>query len=524
MHPNSRWPVQSRQERNSVPVEHRAEVGAPAAQAVRELRVASEIAQAFLSAKRPIEVYRLALERVAPLVDASLGCIFLRDEQSNLLRIVAAYNWPQRYATYLDRMRVRAGNGPTGRAVVQNKLVEVEDVFADPELEDWWDPARELGFVSSVSIPLAFSPRPELPELRRPGNGSPDEVEDRAQTATGRTKDAEHETGWPAHGPVGALTFYFRQKQAFAGADRHLLRLVASQIAATAEKAHLIDDLQRANQRLRQQNVDLEARYNQAAEAKRVKHELLANVSHELRTPLTAILGYSCLLREGVTGELSPDQQAAVIRIEHAGGQLVEMIDSLLDLANLKLNRFTPEPELCDAVALALAAIENAPTPPPRVKLSMDPPSERVPIHTDPVLVLRVLQSLLSNALKFTSEGTVTLRIRVIEPEPAEQAAFYPRGPDIVWDVSDTGIGIDSADHEVIFHEFRQADGSATRRFGGAGLGLAIAREAAQRLGGNILVQSEPGAGSTFSFSLPSSVVRAGGRAMEQEEGTGTRR
>jgi len=466
---------------------------------VRELRVASEIAQAFLSAKRPLEVYRLALERVAPLVDASLGCIFLREGGTDLLRIVAAYNWPQRYATYLDRMRVRVGNGPTGRAVEQRALVEVADVFGDEELRDWWEPARELGFVSSVSIPLLFSPLPDLDHLR-------DGVSD--EGSTGGMADEGEARGAPR--PIGALTFYFREKAAFAGADRNLLRLVASQIAATAEKAHLIEDLQRANALLREQNIDLEARYNEAAEAKRVKNELLANVSHELRTPLTAILGYAYLLKDGVSGSLSAEQGRAIGKIEDAGGRLLDMINGLLDLTNLKLNRVQCEPELCDAVALARAALSNVAHPREGVELEMDAPSERVPIHTDPVLVVRVLQSLLSNAVKFTSEGSVTLRVRLEEPPPDEQTTIYPRGPDVVWEVADTGIGIAPADHEVIFQEFRQADGSATRRFGGAGLGLAIAREVAKRLGGDIRVESDLGTGALFRFSLPSSVVRAG--------------
>jgi signal transduction histidine kinase len=489
--------VQSRQERDSVPREQE-NGAAPAVRSVRELRVASEIAQAFLSAKRPLEVYRLALERVAPLVDASLGCIFLREGGTDLLRIVAAYNWPQRYATYLDRMRVRVGNGPTGRAVEERALVEVADVFGDEDLQDWWEPARELGFVSSVSIPLLFSPVPDLDHLREDVPGEADSRGEAAVDAAGTPR------------PIGALTFYFREKEAFAGADRNLLRLVASQIAATAEKAHLIEDLQRANALLREQNIDLEARYNEAAEAKRVKNELLANVSHELRTPLTAILGYAYLLKDGVSGSLSAEQGRAIGKIEDAGGRLLDMINGLLDLTNLKLNRVQCEPELCDAVALARAALSNVSRPREGVELEMHAPPDRVPIHTDPVLVVRVLQSLLSNAVKFTSEGSVTLRVRLEEPAPEEQTTIYPRGPDVVWEVADTGIGIAPADHEVIFQEFRQADGSATRRFGGAGLGLAIAREVAQRLGGDIRVESDLGTGALFHFSLPSSVVRAG--------------
>ena len=172
------------------------------ASTLRELQAAREIGHAFLNARHPAEVYRLALERVAPLVGASFGCVFLRDRDSDLLRVVAAHNWPQAYASYLSSMRVKVGNGPTGRAVEENDLVEAEDVFADPSLEDWWEAARELGFASSVSAPLAF-----------------------------RSK------------PVGAVTFYFRQPEPFHQADRSLLRLVADQLAATAEKAHLIDDL-----------------------------------------------------------------------------------------------------------------------------------------------------------------------------------------------------------------------------------------------------------------------------------------
>ncbi len=440
---------------------------APDEGSVRRLRVAGEIAQAFLTAERPNEVYRMALERVAPLVDASFGCVFLMDEADELLRIVSAYNWPQRYANYLGTMRVRIGNGPTGRAVQDETLTEVEDVFADPELSDWWDSARELRYKSAIAIPLIFGSR-----------------------------------------PVGALTFYFREIEAYQTADRDLLRLVAHQLAATAEKAHLIEDLQRANEQLRDQNEKLELRYQEVREAQKLKNELLANVSHELRTPLTAILGYAYLLKEGISGPLAEDQAATITKIENAGEQLVTLVDGLFDLTNLRLGRIQSEPQLCDAVTLARTAMAGAPAPPSGVELRRDFPEEKIPIHTDPQLVGRVLDGLLANALKFTAAGSVTVRVRSVEPR--RERDEYSRGGDVSWEVIDTGIGIDEKDQEFIFEEFRQADGSATRRFGGAGLGLAIARGLAQRLGGTIEVESVLGEGATFRLTLPSSVVRAG--------------
>ena len=434
--------------------------------AVRELQAAREIAHAFLTSDRPLEVYRLALERVSQLVDAAFGCVFLRGEapeDAGLLHVVAAYNWPQAYAEYLSEMRVRVGNGPTGWAVSRNEVVEVFDIFTDPSLEDWWEVARELGFSSTVALPVAV----------------------------GGT-------------PIGAVTFYFRDREALCEADRSLLRLVADQLSATAEKAHLIEDLQRANARLREQNVELEARYLQAEEARRLKGEFLANVSHELRTPLTAILGYTYLLREGLSGALGEEQSNAVEKIETAGSTLMTLINDLLDLTHLKLGRTPLEPETCDAASISRAALATLSTPPAALRVQADLPPGPLPVYTDPGQVVRILQNLLSNAVKFTPAGTVTLRTRVADGEPDAD-------PMVVWEVEDTGIGIPAEDQERIFDEFRQVDGSATRRFGGVGLGLALSRAFARQLGGDISVRSAPGEGSLFTLTLPVARDRSGG-------------
>lgn len=182
-----------------------------------EIEVAREIAESFLTATSPLEVYRLALARLTPLVGASFASVFLRDDEDpRLLRLACAQNWPQTYARFLGEIRVREGRGPTGRSVLRGESVEVEDVFADEALEEWWEPARELGFVSMTAHPLV--------------------------------------TGEQV---FGALSFYFRERQRFDDSARALLRVVAHQLATTAERAHLMADLRSSNLRLERENEAL---------------------------------------------------------------------------------------------------------------------------------------------------------------------------------------------------------------------------------------------------------------------------
>ena len=444
----------------------------------RELDIAREIAQAFLNATRAVEVYRLALARVTPLVGATFSSVFLRDPaEPQLLKLACAQNWPQSSARFLGQLRIRVGRGPTGRAVEEGRPIAVEDVFADPALLEWWEPARELGFTSLISLPLRV----------------------RSET-------------------VGALSFYFERQHRFGEAEYELLELVANQLAAAAERAQLLEDLQQANAQLQRQNVELAARVEEAEQARRLKEEFLANMSHELRTPLTAIMGYAYLLAEGHTGPLTEQQVQCVRKIERAGTALLRLISDLLDLSQLKLGRARIETAVHDAGALARRAVEMAGEPAPGVMFRLVEEEPPLPVETDAEKVVKILENLLTNAFKFTAAGEVKLTVRrgpagkAAWPEAASRGgpAEPATGGWVEWAVQDTGIGIDARDLPIIFDEFRQVDGSSTRLYGGTGLGLALSQRLARLLGGEITVESEPGRGSTFTLRLPAAPVAAG--------------
>ena len=420
----------------------------------RELDVAREIANAFLTAGTPVEVYRLALARVTPLVRAAFSSVFERDPQDpTLLKLTCANNWPQSSARYLGQLRLRVGRGPTGRAVARREPVEVSDVFADPALREWHEPARELGFVSLISLPLA--------------------------------------TGGEA---TGALTFYFDEPHEFDDDERHLLTLIADQLAVAGGRVAALQAERRELEELRTENAVLRQRLGAGAEAKRLSDEFLANISHELRTPLTSILGYANLLTDGQAGSMPDAQRNTVLRIERSANALLHLINDLLELSQIKLDRAAVTIAPDDAVLLARRALDSAGRPQGTVRVTLDAEAERLPIMTDGEKVVKILENLLSNAYKFTERGAVELAVR---------STIDDGRPAVEWVVTDTGIGIAREKQDAIFDEFRQVDGSSTRLYGGTGLGLALCRSLARLLGGRITVKSEPGKGSRFRLVIP---------------------
>ncbi|MBV6521041.1 MAG: Sensor histidine kinase RcsC [Gemmatimonadaceae bacterium] len=426
---------------------------------LRELLLVREIVHAFLHADRPNDVFQFAIERVSPMVGASFACIYLIDGVAETMRLAATFNWPEPHRPWLSEYRVRLGFGPSGEAAAERRVIEVHDVFADKDLEDWQEVAQEMGFRSLVALPL--------------------------QTAKG---------------VIGTATFYYAGTGAPTPETRGLLRIVADQMAATAEKAALIDELRRANVSLRESNEALENEFRAALAARHTQEDLLASVARDIRSPLTSVLGYLNIVRQELSGPLTEGQRADLSLAHEASAQVLGVVDDMLDLTSLRrgtldvvAEEFDPRLAVTDAVTSVQGRPESVEL---RVQLSGE--DTLVPLmRSDREKVGRILSRLLANAYKFTAHGAVTIGVEC----RGDRAAFV---------VQDTGIGISRDAQQAVFEESRPD--FSLRETGGRGLGLVLSRRLARLLGGDIFIDSAPGEGSTFTVELPLELNRGDAR------------
>ncbi len=254
--------------------------------------------------------------------------------------------------------------------------------------------------------------------------------------------------------------------------------------------------LTRTNRRIEEEIEERRRAEERALEVAQLKDAFLRTVSHELRTPLNAVIGYAEGLLEDEPTRTLADARVDLDRILEASRRLLELIDNILDLSAIETGKAAVAIESVDVAAL-IAEVADALAPQAaragstiRVRCAPD----LTPVQTDRVKLRQILVHLLDNACKFTREGVIRIVARV------------ERGPlraTVILEVSDTGVGIEPELLTRIFAPFVQADGSTTRRHGGAGLGLALCRHFCALLGGEIGATSEPGRGSTFTVRLP---------------------
>ena len=282
---------------------------------------------------------------------------------------------------------------------------------------------------------------------------------------------------------VGVIDIQSTQTYAFTQADLSVLQSLADQVTVAIDNARSYELSQQAIRELR--------------EVDQMKSQFLANMSHELRTPLNSIIGFSRVILKGIDGPVTDMQQQDLTAVYNSGQHLLGLINDVLDLARIEAGKMElnfEEVHLSEMVTSVMSTAKGL-VREKRIQLLQRIPADMPTVRGDTMRVRQVLLNLISNATKFTDEGSITVEALVQKGPTGKKEALI--------NVVDTGPGISVEDQKKLFQAFSQVDGSATRKSGGSGLGLSICANLVQLQGGRIGVHSEVDKGSTFYFTIP---------------------
>jgi signal transduction histidine kinase/CheY-like chemotaxis protein/CHASE3 domain sensor protein len=433
-------------------------------------------------------------------LDAQVGAVYVSEPGERLRRVAGHALEP---STEQGAM-LRLGEGLTGQAAKENHAVHLRDlpegylrvtsavgrtkprelVIAPASVDGTVHAVAELGFLHTVDPT-------ELEVLDRVSEAIAIAI--RSARDRSRLEELLEETQRQAE-ELQAQQEELRVSNEELEQQGRTLQVSQTQLEnQQAELEQTNTQLEEQAQSLELQRDDLARAGAELQRASVYKSEFLANMSHELRTPLNSSLILAKLLSDNREGNLSPEQIRFAQTIYSAGNDLLTLINDILDLSKIEAGKLDVRPE---SISLARLVDDLSNTFLPiaaqkQLELAMST-EVGMPdtVETDPTRLQQILKNLLSNALKFTERGGVSLVVGATDGR-------------IRFDVRDTGIGIAADQHEVIFEAFRQADGGSNRKFGGTGLGLSISRDLARLLGGDLHVESTPGRGSTFTLSLP---------------------
>ena len=500
----------------------------------------------MMQGQRDLEsVSRLIMSELTPLVSAQYGAFYMKEDDgtgngngkrlSDVLKLVASYAYKERKNV---SNRFVPGEGLVGQAALEKKpivLTQVPDDYIRITSGLGEAPPRNIlvlpivfeGDVKGVIELASFQQFSQINQIFLDQLAESVGVVLNMIAANMRTEELLQQSQ--------ALTQELQSQSAELQAQQEELRRTNAELEAQArtlkaseeqlkdqqeelqqvneeleEKASLLAEQNRKveekNREVEKARSELEEKAEQLALSSKYKSEFLANMSHELRTPLNSLLILAKELYTNPEGNLSPKQVQFAETIHSSGTDLLSLINDVLDLSKVEAGKM--EVHVADvALAEVREYVERTFQPMAQEKaleFVVDIAPDAPPVmRTDMKRLQQILKNLIANALKFTERGTVGLRIEPSRTSGYRNPALEGAEEVLALSVWDTGIGIPREKQRLIFEAFQQADASTTRKFGGTGLGLSISREIARLLGGEIRVESEPGAGSTFTLYLP---------------------
>jgi signal transduction histidine kinase/CheY-like chemotaxis protein len=381
------------------------------------------------------------------------------------------------------------------KLVIFNYLPELDWIIASSGyLDEFNKPLRTIGYATVFTVLVVLMLAVPITLLISSSINTPLQEIIRG-FARGATGDYSGRIQTEDQNEIGRLATYYND--------------FMEKLSASSQALHEIND--NLEQRVVERTAELEEAKEAAESANRAKSTFLANMSHELRTPMNAIIGYSEMLVEEA-GDLGLERFVSDLRkIISAGKHLLALINDILDFSKIEagkielyLETFDVASMIRDVTTTVVPLVEKNEN-----QLKVTCPDDIGSMHADLTKVRQALFNLLSNACKFTKEGTVSLEVNHLQnlDDGQEQLMFVVR---------DTGIGMTQDQTRKLFEAFTQADSSTTRRFGGTGLGLAISRHFCRMMGGDITVGSEPGKGSAFTIRLPAAVSIAPPKQSEK--------
>jgi len=415
----------------------------------RHLEVLNTIGAAVSQSLHLGEVLDQAVDKIAQTASFDAAWIYQLDERDGLLHLKAFHGLSDDMAATMGTQSVDVDLG--GQVVETGERLVFEDIQNDSLYRALSRKAKvvTLGFESAAAFPVSAK----------------DKI-------------------------IGTLHVASRSKRHFTTEDLQLIESIAQQIGVATENALLFAEISDKTKELAKTNQELR-------DATQAKSEFIAAMSHELRTPLNIVIGSSDLLRDGFFGTLSDGQASATEKISRNARVLLKMINDLLTISRFDANRIALDlatVEIDEIMEQARAMVEQI-NRDHHLEVRWDIDANIPPLVTDSLKLEEILQNLIGNAFKFTPNGHVAVRV-----------SNRPEKDRVEFSVADTGIGIAAEDRDKIFNAFEQLKDAHTGHFNGVGLGLNIVRRYLDIMQGEISVESRPGHGTTFTFSVPRSL------------------